>query len=188
MQAPPRGRQTSSEEHFMATSPVRRRPRAAPSLAVALAASLSVLPLVVAAQDPPVAQPDQEAGPGVVTGEDVAQGVFVRDSAIAVDQFALADRMERLRDWTKAADVYQDVIARYGDRLIADKTDAQGRVYQYASVSRAVQRKLAAWPPEGRAVYEQKFGTPARTLLEQATATTPPDPERLQEVVKVYFV
>src|SRR5688500_9957359 len=161
-------------------------------LLVGLAASLAV----GAAQDPPVDPPAatqaqeqaQVEQPGVLTGEDVAQGVFVRDSAIAVDQFALAERMERLRDWTKAADVYQEVVGKFGDLLIADRADANGKVYQYASVGRAVQRKLAAWPPEGRAVYEQKFGAAARTLLDQAMQASPADDEQLQKVVRLYFV
>ena len=143
--------------------------------------------------EPPVQQQEQAgmaqpADSAVPSGEDVAQGVFVRDSAMAVDQFVLAERMERLRDWTKAAEVYQDVISRFGDWLIADRVDVDGKVYQYASVGRAVQRKLAAWPPEGRTVYERKFGAAARALLDQAMAPTPPDADQLQRVVRLYFI
>lgn len=171
-------------------------------LAMAVASVLAIAP--AGGQDVPAPQPAQDGAPAALpaaqagqaepaatslpSGEDVAQGVFVRDSAIAVDQFALAERMERLRDWTKAADVYQDVITRFGDRLIADRSDADGKVYQYASVGRAVQRRLAAWPAEGRTVYEQKFGSTARAMLEQAKGASPPDAEQLQKVVRLYFI
>lgn len=181
----------------MMTFATRRRSLLSMAAASALAIGPAGAQDQAAPQPPPAEAPAtapaalpgvEPAGTSLPSGEDVAQGVFVRDSAIAVDQFALAERMERLRDWTKAADVYQDVITRFGDRLIADRSDEDGKVYQYASVGRAVQRRLAAWPAEARAIYEQKFGAAARTMLEQAKAASPPDAEQLQKVVRLYFI
>ena len=36
--------------------------------------------------------------------------VYVRDSAIAADKFELGKRMERLKEWHKSADVYQEIL------------------------------------------------------------------------------
>src|SRR5207249_3885857 len=46
-------------------------------------------------------------------GKQLNQGVYVRDSGGAVEKLALAQRMERLKEWDKAADVYQEVLDKY---------------------------------------------------------------------------
>src|SRR4051812_32536868 len=46
-------------------------------------------------------------------------GVYVRDSAVAGEKLALAQRMERLKEWDKSADVYQEILEKYSDRVIA---------------------------------------------------------------------
>ena len=63
-----------------------------------------------------------------VYGKDVNQ-VYVRDSAIAVDKFALANRMEHLQEWSKAADVYHEVLTNFADRVVpTEKTAPASRI------------------------------------------------------------
>src|SRR3954454_10592100 len=49
---------------------------------------------------------------------DPQQGVYVKDSAIAADKFELGKRMERLKEWPKSADVYQEILEKYQDRVV----------------------------------------------------------------------
>src|ERR1700722_16961384 len=48
-------------------------------------------------------------------GKDNTAGVYVRDSAIALEKLALAQRMERLKEWGKSAEVYQGILEKYPD-------------------------------------------------------------------------
>lgn len=116
-----------------------------------------------------------------------SQGVYVRDSANAIDRFALAERLERLGDWAKAADVYQEVVGEYGDRLIARPVEEGKQVAQYVSIERAVQEKLAAWPAEGLEVYRRQFGPAAESAFEDAL-TADRRVEALGQVVRLHFV
>ena len=65
--------------------------------------------------------------PSSIYGRDTTQ-VYVRDSAIAIEKFALDERMERLHEWSKAADVYQDVLANYADRVVPSLLDKDNRI------------------------------------------------------------
>ena len=124
-----------------------------------------------------------------LNAQDAANGVYVRDSAVALEKFALAQRMERLKEWDKSADVYQEILTKYAGRLVPSGTDAQNRVSRYSNVQRAVQDKLAAWPAEGRAVYVARFGPAAEAMLKQATpATGPADDALLHRVLATYFI
>ena len=54
-------------------------------------------------------------------GKESNQGVYVRDSGGAVEKLALAQRMERLKEWDKAADIYQEIIDNYPQTKAAEK-------------------------------------------------------------------
>ena len=41
----------------------------------------------------------------------------------AVEKFAQAERLEHLKEWSKAADVYQDVVNSFSDRVVPSRTD-----------------------------------------------------------------
>src|SRR5687767_9086707 len=69
---------------------------------------------------------------------DPAQGVYVRDSAIASDKFELGKRMERLKEWHKSADVYQEILKTYKDRVVPTDNDGMKAPTRYASVRQAV--------------------------------------------------
>ncbi len=124
-----------------------------------------------------------------LTAGDAANGVYVRDSAVALEKLALAQRMERLKEWDKSADVYQEVLTQYAGRLTPSGTDAKNRVSRYSNVQQSVQDKLAAWPADGRAVYVARFGPAADALLAKAIpATGPADDAALHKLLATYFI
>src|SRR4051794_13212823 len=47
----------------------------------------------------------QGVDPRSFEGKDSTEGVYVRDSALAQEKFALAQKMERLKEWNKSADL-----------------------------------------------------------------------------------
>src|SRR5438094_3248731 len=66
---------------------------------------------------------------------DPKTGVYVRDSAVAIEKLALAERMERLKEWDKSADVYQEIVEKYADRVVPNQADAAGVAKRYSSVT-----------------------------------------------------
>jgi outer membrane protein assembly factor BamB len=116
---------------------------------------------------------------------DSSQGVYVRDSAIAADKFELGKRMERLKEWPKSADVYQEILEKYQDRVVPTAMDDKGNPIQYASVTVAVQQRLARWPAEGLAVYLARFEPVAAVALEQVRQD---DYAALHRIFALYFV
>ncbi|HEV2295915.1 MAG TPA: PQQ-binding-like beta-propeller repeat protein [Tepidisphaeraceae bacterium] len=134
----------------------------------------------------PATQPEAAVpADGALAGKESSQGVYVRDSAVAVEKFALAQRMERLKEWDKAADALQEVIEKHADRVMPSQVDANNVIYQYTSVTTAVQERLAKWPAEGLDVYRARFEPQAAALLEQAG---PDDLGALHRAVALYFV
>src|ERR1051326_8725484 len=95
-----------------------------------------------------------------VPGREANQGVYVRDSRGAVEKLALAQRMERLKEWDKAADVYQEIIEKYADRIVALPDDGTSTP-RYANVTTVVQQRLTKWPTEALAAYHKRFEPPA---------------------------
>src|ERR1043165_6001909 len=104
----------------------------------AAAASAQPGPMIIG--PPPVEAPD---GP-----RDPRQGVYVRDSAVAAEKLALAERMERLKQWDKSADVYQEIVEKYADRVVS-VAGADPSSQRYTSVTLKVQELLGKWPQEG---------------------------------------
>lgn len=127
--------------------------------------------------------PAQQRDPSSLYGRDSLQGVYVRDSAVAVEKFALAERMERLNEWGKAAEVYQELVEQYADRVLPSRVDDQNQIVQYTSAALAVQERLAKWPIVGLEAYRARYEVPARALLEAA----PDDPTTLHRVCRIYF-
>lgn len=134
-------------------------------------------------------QPADPAPPGQnptdFYGKESNQGVYVRDSAVALEKLALGQRMERLKEWNKSADVYQEILEKYPDRVVQSRIDQDGKICQYASVAQVVQQQLAKWPPEGLAVYNARFEPIAAAMLQKATAG---DFESLHTILSLYFV
>ena len=113
------------------------------------------------------AQPAR-GNPSSLYGRDSTQGVYVRDSAVAVEKFALAERLEHLKEWDKSADVYMEILQGYPDRVVPSQVDADNKIYQYTSVAAAVQERLAKWPSDGLQVYRTRYEDDAEALLDAA--------------------
>jgi outer membrane protein assembly factor BamB/tetratricopeptide (TPR) repeat protein len=126
----------------------------------------------------------QEVDPNSLFGRDTTQSVFVRDSAVAVEKFALARRMEQLKEWDKAADVYQELVKNFADRVVPSQVDKDNKIYQYTSVIPAVQELLARWPQDGLEVYRGRFEGEAAAVLETAHDNL----SQLHRVYSIYFI
>jgi outer membrane protein assembly factor BamB len=129
----------------------------------------------------PADLPDDSQG---TIGEDNSVGVYVRDSSVAMQQMALARRMEQAGEWGKSADLYQEVLEKYPDRVIAAAVDDQQKITQYTSVTEAVRERICKWPPEGLDVYRARYEPEAAKLLDEAGTT---DIGKLHQVFSLYF-
>lgn len=112
-----------------------------------------------------------------------ASAVYVRDSGVASEKLALADRMERAAQWDKSADVYQEIVEKFADRVVPTHTDSAGQPTQYTSVAMVVQEKIAKWPAAGLAAYRRRFDDVARDQF----AAAGDDSAALQKVLSLYF-
>lgn len=156
------------------------------SMSVLTAAVLTAMPVVPWGGAPSIAQ----VAVAEVDGEAVPQdtGVYVRDSAIVAERVALAERMERSKEWPKAADLLQEIVEKNGQRIVPIPAAAGAvggdAVKQYIGATDLVQRRLAKWPAEGLAAYDARFGHVAQALLDAA----PFDGPTLGKVDAEYFV
>lgn len=128
--------------------------------------------------------PKDGLNPDSFYGKDSAQGVYVRDSAIALEKLAHAARMERLKDWDTAAQLLQEILDQYRDRMVPSQVDKDNNIYQYTSVVKAVQEKLAKWPEEGLNAYRNRYEGAAAAILGQAKRD---DFAALKQVENRYF-
>ncbi len=117
-------------------------------------------------------------------GREPTQGVYVRDSAVALEKFPLVARLERLGEWGKAADVLQEVLEEYPDRVIQTATNDDGEIVRYTSVANAVTQQIARWPAEGLAAYRARFELVAQARLAN---TDPNDIAGLRMIFGQYF-
>ena len=102
-----------------------------------------------------------------------------------MERLALAEKMERLKEWNKSADLYQEVLTdpKYAGKVVsAEKTDTH-RLFR--SVDDLVMQKLSHWPPEGLSVYRGRYETQAQAMLDSAK---PGDLQTLHQVFSRYFV
>ncbi len=117
-------------------------------------------------------------------GKDNTAGVYVRDSAIALEKLAHAQHMEQLKEWNTSADLYQEILEKYPDRVVPAGVDAADQVIQYTSVTEAVREALCKWPPDGLDVYRGRYETTAANLL---ASVKPGDLATLHKIVSMYF-
>jgi hypothetical protein len=114
-----------------------------------------------------------------------SSGVYVHDSATAMDKIALAERLESLKEWAKSADVYQEIVEKFADRVVACHLDDNGAADQYTSVLSLVNQHLRTWPPEGLSIYRTRYELTAQNLLRSAHGD---DLAPLHEAFSRYFV
>src|SRR4051794_37884519 len=137
--------------------------------------------LVQQVQVQAAAGPDADNGPA----KENTEPVFVRDSAIAQEKMGLAIRMEKQKEWHKSADVYQEVLEKYHDRVIPVGRDAKNVINRYTSVSTRVLQQVCKWPQEGLDVYRGRYEPKAAELVNNAK---PDDLFSLHKAFDLYFV
>lgn len=127
-------------------------------------------------------------GPMVASDPDVKDpntGVTVPDSLEAAKDLNTAHTMELQKDWTKAANWYQEVMSKYRAKVAPAAKDKNNVLRLYTSVTLQVRRQLAKWPAEGITAYRTRYETTAATLLEQAGRD---DLGTLNQVFNSYFL
>jgi outer membrane protein assembly factor BamB len=161
-------------------------------LAAAAAAAAPALAQPAPPQRVDAAQPflqpaDAGDGPGAAA-KDANQYVIVRDSSAAQEKFNLAMKMERLKEWGKSADLYQEVLEKYRDRVIPAAAPAGGAAaanVRYTSVTWGVLERLAHWPREGLDVYRGRNEAKAAEVVASAKGD---DLGPLYDAFSRYFV
>ena len=147
----------------------RKRYVSAGCVMAALAAAIAAAPSGALAQE---AKPPEEP----------TLSVFVPDSSVATERFALADKLQTAREWGKAAEIYQELIENYRDRVVAADSgpDTSKR---YISVAERVINQVSQWPAEGLGAYNGRFQPAAEELLAKASG-----PADLRNVAERYFL
>jgi outer membrane protein assembly factor BamB len=117
--------------------------------------------------------------------KDSPEGVYVPESELAMERLALAQKMERLKEWNKSADLYQEILTdpKYAAKVVPAEGDAEHRLYR--SVEELVMQRLAHWPQEGLDVYRGRYETPASAMLQSSRGN---DLNVLHDVFSRYFV
>lgn len=170
----------------MAMSVHNKRGKSVSALGLAALALLLQGSAALAQVVPPATQPaDGGLNPDSFYGKEPTEGVYVRDSAGAVEKLALAQRMERLGEWAKSSDLYQEVLSKYADRVVQSKLDADHKICQYMSITNPVQERLAHWPAAGLDAYRGRFEAVAQAMLDKAGTD---DIATLHRVYTQYFV
>ena len=120
-------------------------------------------------------------------GKESNEGVYVPESELAMERLALAQKMERLKEWNKSADLYQEILTdpKYTSKVVPARKYPDGRIYQYTSVEELVMQHLAHWPQEGLDVYRARYEAPASAMLGSVKGD---DLYTLHQVFARYFV
>src|SRR5215469_7325236 len=89
-------------------------------LAVAVAASAGWQLRRFAVPAPVADAPDAKDSP---------EGVYVPESELAMERLALAQKMERLQEWNKSADLYQEILTdpKYSAKVVPARKYPDGR-------------------------------------------------------------
>jgi outer membrane protein assembly factor BamB/tetratricopeptide (TPR) repeat protein len=77
--------------------------------------------------------------------------------------------------WAESVDIYQKVIQQFGDKVAKlpkddPATDAAGDSVLYVDIRQFCQRKLAALPPEARAIYRSRVDVQAERWFRQGAS------------------
>src|SRR6185437_8235833 len=132
-------------------------------------------------------QPQQQPAPGGddMASREAAEGVFIPESSSAQERLALAGRMERQKEWNKAADLYQEILTdpKYAAKVVPAEADAEHRLFR--SVEDLVMQRLARWPSEGLDVYRARYEAQASAMMNGIKGT---NNYALHQVFSRYFV
>jgi outer membrane protein assembly factor BamB/tetratricopeptide (TPR) repeat protein len=154
------------------------------------AAGPAAAPKVEVVPPPPVGLAPQ--GPGVAPGLGVGAGRASSsfrpdDSYTAETLLRNAERQVAQAQWPEAIDLYQRVMREHGDSLalVPSDGDRPAGSSLYVDARRYCQSRLAALPPEARALYRKRVDDEAGALF--ARGDRDGDPEPLRRVVEEYF-
>ncbi|GEM_PF-6559460 len=145
--------------------------------ALALAIAVSAASLAQAPTPAPPAPPAADAGK---PAEPPSISTFVPDSSVAMERLALAAKLAQASEWAKSAEIYQELLENYRDRVVPASADDPTL---YRNVSDRVLQQLAHWPADGLAVYNGRYQPTAQTLLAQADS-----PESLRAITDRYLL
>lgn len=119
------------------------------------------------------------------------KGRFYPDASSQADAL-LRNASAHVRDgkWAEAIDIYQKVIAQFGDTVSAlpkddPSSDPQGRVDLFVGAREYCQRRLAALPAEGRKIYRGRVDAQAGRLFKQGKENR--DRDVLRKVIEQTF-
>ncbi len=121
-----------------------------------LAILLSAMPAF--ADPPPDPPPDRRP--------DAADATYFNISFQAQEALARADRQAAEGHWPAAVRALQEIGEKFGDSVIAAPGATDHRL---VSVRDFINRKIAAWPPEGLAAYRTAFESTAKKFLDDLT-------------------
>ncbi|WP_422926064.1 PQQ-binding-like beta-propeller repeat protein [Singulisphaera sp. PoT] len=97
----------------------------------------------------------------------------------------------RDRQWAEAIDIYQRVIQQFGEKVArlpkeeAEEERAPGESVLYVDLRNFCQRRIAALPPEARAIYRSRVDAQAERWYQQGTTSR--DRSSLRRVIDQAF-
>jgi outer membrane protein assembly factor BamB/tetratricopeptide (TPR) repeat protein len=144
--------------------------------ALAFATSLALLTLVTSA---PAQGPNRTATKFYPDFSDTADALLRNAASHARDG-----------QWAEAVDIYQRVILQFGDKVAKlprddEASDPSGESMLYVDLRQFCQRRLAALPPEARAIYRRRVDAQAEGWFRQGSAQR--DRSALRRVVEQAF-
>jgi outer membrane protein assembly factor BamB len=95
-------------------------------------------------------------------------GLSLPDSPAAADLIKRAVFEESQAHWENAADLYQQALAQFPNRVIEIKSSSDSGLSRYVGTSQIVQSRLEKWPQEARDIYKGLYEQTADDLLRTA--------------------
>ena len=95
-------------------------------------------------------------------------GMSLPDSPAAADLIKRAIFEESQMHWENAADLYQQALSQFPNRVIETKTASDSGMSCYLGTSQIIQSQMAKWPQEARGIYKGLYEQAADDLLRSA--------------------
>jgi outer membrane protein assembly factor BamB len=105
---------------------------------------------------------------GIVGYQRAPTGLSLPDSPDAVDLIKRAGFEESQNHWENAADLYQQALVKFPNRVIQTAGDSNSAMSHYVGTSQAIQARLAKWPADARGIYQGLYEQTADDLLHAA--------------------
>lgn len=158
------------------------RPRTAPArsfiAALILLATCCLTSICAAQTDPAQALPDASSLPA-------HRGIYIHSALRASEQLNLAQRMQRLNEWQKAADILMSLLEQSADSVIPSHLTEDGSIDQYIGLPTIIEQQLTTWPADALQTFNLIYGPQAAQLLKHID---PDDNQGLYNLYSRYFV